>query len=128
MTRAQQVAIWESMADHFLDTDTDEWIPRTARLCVEAGLSTAEAGRIWRFEVVPAVWPNCWDLAGEWACWPTEWLVAAIERARGRWPNRPGLCGELVYRMRVHLFHESWRAIAREMQRINRAAGRPCCP
>jgi hypothetical protein len=131
LTQAQRHEIWEAMADHFLDTDTTEWIPRTARLCVEAGLTTAEAGDIWRFEVTPAVWPNVWSVAGEWACWSTEWLFATIERERDSWLNRPGWLGELVYRLRVHYVHEDWLAIERAMDELREsnvspAADRPC--
>jgi hypothetical protein len=35
-TRAR-IAIWMSMAEHFLGIDTDGNLPATARLCVESG-------------------------------------------------------------------------------------------
>ena len=76
--------VWVAMADHFLDTETRHDLPLTALRCLEAGLSTAEARDVWRFEVTPAVGFNLLDVAGEWAGWDRDWLVGEIQRRRGR--------------------------------------------
>ena len=101
------------MADHFLDTETRHDIPLTALRCVQAGLSTAEAGEVWRYEVSPAVGFNVWDVAGEWAAWDRDWLVERIERLRRAWSSRPGTGRWLRYRIRVHLMHGVWQSIER---------------
>jgi hypothetical protein len=78
----RRVDVWMAMADHFLDTETRQDIPRTALKCVEAGLSVREARDIWRYEVSPAVGYNLWVVAGEWGAWGREWLVRRIGRNR----------------------------------------------
>src|SRR5688572_1685453 len=102
-------AIWESMAEHFLDTETRVEIPRTAALCVDAGLDASAAFDVWAFEVTPALWSNLWDIAGEWAGWDSAWLHARIERRR----TSASPWARLVYRARMYLAHETWEAIAR---------------
>jgi len=105
-----------AMADHFLDTETRTGIPITALICVEAGLSVSQARDIWCYEVTPAVWPNLWAVAGEWAGWREDWLVGQIRRYRERWPNRPGMIPYLIYRLRVHMIHRDWVAIGKCME------------
>jgi len=104
----QRIAVWMSMADHFLDTDTTDEVPATARLCVEAGLSIDEARAIWRYEVTPALYLNIWSVAGEWACWDRGALVQRIFHTRAR---LRGPLGYLLYRIRVHFNHSVWLEI-----------------
>ena len=80
----RKIAVWVAMADHFLDTETRQDIPRTALRCVEAGLSPSEVSAVWRYEVTPAVGLNSYCVAGEWAGWDREWLLDRIRSARGR--------------------------------------------
>lgn len=110
------IDVWESMADHFLDTETRQDIPLTAMRCVEAGLSVAEARDVWRYEVSRAVGFNLCDIAGEWACWDREWLVKRIERLRRRWDNAPWTARTLRYYLRAGIMDGVWRAIARSME------------
>lgn len=111
----RRVEVWCAMADQYLDTETRHEIPRTARLCLEAGLDTAQAHDVWRFEVTPAVAFNVMQVAGEWAYWDQAWLVARIRRKRRSLLHRkPGL-RELVYRLRGGGLDQVWRAIARAM-------------
>ena len=98
--------VWELMADQFLDTETRTWIPKTALACVELGLTEEQAFDVWAYEVTPAVWPNVWDIAGEWACWDRKWLVAEIRK------KTPRKRSWLVYRAHVHGVHQSWITIA----------------
>ena len=85
---ADRVAVWMAMAEHFLDTETRHDLPTTARRCVEAGMTISEARDVWRYEVTPAVCFNVLSVAGEWAYWDRDWLVARIERLRHGWWNR----------------------------------------
>lgn len=113
MNENPRIAVWKALADHFLDTETRHHIPQHALLCVEAGLTAASARDVWRYEVTPAVWHNSWSLVGEWGYWDTEWLIKQIESNRGRWPNRPGLFANLIYRIRVHFGHRDWTVLER---------------
>jgi hypothetical protein len=110
--------IWTAMAELFLDTETRTWIPAAAMACLEAGCDVPEARNIWCYEVTPAVYHNIYEVAGEWALWPDDWLIAEIERLRGRWPNRPGADTYLIYRKRVNGLHGFWLAIERCMQAL----------
>ncbi|HVE82723.1 MAG TPA: hypothetical protein VND93_07735 [Myxococcales bacterium] len=121
MTDDRRVAVWEAMADHFLDTETRHDIPLTALRCVQAGLSIPEARDVWRYEVSPAVGFNVWDMAGEWGAWDRKWLVERIEKVRARRPNRAGVLAWLGYRVRVHAMHGVWLSIERCMELLPRA-------
>jgi len=105
------IAVWVSMADHFLDTETRHDLPLTALRCVEAGLSPADARAIWQHDVSPAVGFNLFDVAGEWACWDRDWLIATIESVRkSRW-HRPGMWRAMRWPM--PLMGGQWLAIER---------------
>jgi hypothetical protein len=100
-TDPQLLAVWEAMADHFLDTETRQDLPMTALRCVEAGLSVEAAREVWKCDVVPAVGFNAFSVAGAWAGWDRAWLVGRIERVRRRprWLRRVRLaCGIDVMR------------------------------
>lgn len=114
----RRIEVWVAMADHFLDTETRHDIPLTAMRCIAADLSIAESRDAWRYEVSPAVALNLWSVAGEWAGWDRDWLIARIDRRRRRWENRPGTLRWLRYRIRVHLMHGVWRSIGRCMEAL----------
>jgi hypothetical protein len=107
-TTASCEDVWDALADHFLDTDTRVWIPRSARMCVAAGLSRDEAFEAWAYEVTPALWTNAWSVAGEWAYWDRAWLVTRIRHVR----ERPSPLAYAKYRVRAHALHSVWCAIA----------------
>lgn len=77
---SRKVAVWVAMADHFLDTETRQDMPRTALRCVEVGLTASDARSIWRLQVTPAVGFNLYCVAGEWAYWDRDWLLSRIRR------------------------------------------------
>jgi hypothetical protein len=123
-TDPRRIAVWQSMADHFLDTETRHDIPWTALRCLDAGLSVAEARDVWRYEVSRAVGFNGWDVAGEWVGWDRDWLVERIDRLRRRWDNTAGTARWLRYRIRVHLLHGVWVSIGRCMAVLMRHGDR----
>lgn len=108
-----RIAVWEAMADHFLDTETRQWIPKTALTCVKAGYTLVEARDIWRFEVTPAVRFNLLSVAGEWAGWDREWLVDRILGMRSGWFNQPGIVSDIAFRLSVGSYLGDWVAIER---------------
>ncbi|MCK5797559.1 MAG: hypothetical protein KAI47_10270 [Deltaproteobacteria bacterium] len=112
---AQHVAVWEAMAEQFLDTERRHDLPFTALRCVEAGLSVSQAREVWRHEVTRAVGFNTWDIAGEWMGWDRDWLIARIEATRPRHGQVPGALANLGYRFRAPLAEGIWRSIARFM-------------
>jgi hypothetical protein len=100
--------VWEAFADQFLDTETRTEIPRIALTCLEAGLDREGAFNVWAYDVTPALWPNLWDVAGEWCGWDHDWLLERIASKR----VRPSWWAHFVYRSRIHLAHANWVAIA----------------
>jgi hypothetical protein len=96
-TDPRLVAVWDAMADHFLDTETRQDLPMTALRCVEAGLSLVQAREVWKCDVLPAVGFNAFSVAGEWTGWNRAWLVGRIERVRRapRWVRRARLAFSL---------------------------------
>lgn len=65
-----------------LDTETRTGIPLAALRCLEAGLSPAAAMDAWFEEVFPVVGANLLEIAGEWAGWDADWVVAEVARVR----------------------------------------------
>jgi hypothetical protein len=124
---AAKVAVWESLAQHFLDNDTRSAIPHSAELCLDAGLSPAAAHDVWRYEVTPALWTNLWNHLGEWAGWDTAWLVSTIEAHKRSRFNRPGRFNALIYRWRIQSSHAVWVAVEACMHALLREpeASRP---
>lgn len=116
MTPHDEVVLWDALAEHFLDTETRHLICEHARLCLDLRISVSRARHAWQYEVAPAVWPNLWDVVGEWAGWDPTWLVHRIRRKRNRWPNRPGSLAYLVYRLRIQGTHQTWVAIEKCME------------
>jgi predicted metal-dependent HD superfamily phosphohydrolase len=108
MDNSERIATWESMADHFLDSDMRGEVPRTALTCLRAGLSVEEARDIWRHDVTPALCFNLYLVAGEWGAWDRDWLLQRIaqKRRRGR-----GWLARLLYRCEVGGNHAVWLQI-----------------
>jgi hypothetical protein len=107
------IAVWISMADHFLDTETRHDLPLTALCCVQAGLSPAQARDVWQHEVTPAVGFNLFSVAGEWAYWDRDWLLERIQRVRSSWWHRPGWQRR---RWPMPLMGGHWLAIERSIE------------
>lgn len=108
MLSEARIEVWKAMAEQFLDTESRQCIPSVALVCAEAGLSTEQARQIWDDEVAPALAFNLLCVAGEWAAWDPEWLVAHIERRR-----RPSAWSKFWSRFRPRLLPGVWLAIER---------------
>jgi hypothetical protein len=116
-------AAWIALADQFLDTETRYLIPSAALRCVEAGLAR-EARDIWRHEVFPVVGHNLFEVAGEWALWPEEWLVDQITAQRDRPRCLAGLVHRACARICCRVYEDRWTAIDRCILLLERAPQR----
>jgi hypothetical protein len=105
-------AVWVALADQFLDTETRHLIPSAALCCVEAGLA-AEARAIWHHEVFPVVGHNHFEIAGDWAGWPEEWLGEQIAARRERRCRVADMVHRACARIGRRVFESRWIAIAR---------------
>ena len=102
--------IWQAMAEHFLDTETRHLIPHTAWLCHQFMLTCEEIDCIWAYDVTPALYWNLYDIAGQWAGWDAQWLVARIEAKRiVRW--RSTKVGWWIYKRQIGGMHAYIQAI-----------------
>jgi predicted metal-dependent HD superfamily phosphohydrolase len=82
-TSAEERA-WLRLADHFLDTETRQDLPRAAFACVEAGFGAAAMEDALYGRVAPEVGANLLCVAGEWAGWDEAALLAAMRRRTRR--------------------------------------------
>lgn len=110
------VAMWTSLADHFLDTETRDGVVRSALVCCEAGVDRDELERVWFDEVVPVVGGNLWSVAGEWAGWPDEWLLPRLAERRAR-RRGPTIMGRLRRRSPTG-YRTMFEAIATLLERV----------
>lgn len=120
LTEQERIAIWLSMADHFLDSDTSDQIPETAALCVRVGLTIEQARDIWCHEVSPAVSFNLYLVAGEWGAWDEAWLLERVQKIRAK-PR--GAIRRFLDRSALR--YEAWRSIERCMQDLLERRAQP---
>jgi hypothetical protein len=79
--------VWLALSDLFLDTDVRLNYPSTACALAQSPYSDPELQVIFRDEVAPIVEPNLFEIAGDWAGFPEDWLFASILQ-RGAQPYR----------------------------------------
>lgn len=104
-------AVWVSMAEHFLDSETRYHIPRTALVCLNAGLSCEQARQVWRKDVAPALGWNVLAVAGEWGAWERDWVLSVIEKTRREhWIRRITIHRALSWNV-----HSCWTAIEKSL-------------
>lgn len=77
--------VWIALSDLFLDTDTRLSFPYIARTLAESPFPDDELEAIFQNEVAPAVEANLFSIAGEWAGFDEQWLIATITQR----PPRP---------------------------------------
>ena len=76
---ARRHPVWVALAEMYLDTELQETdLRRIAAVCAASGFSWDEIKQINYDEVAPALWPNLHVVAGEWAYWEREWLLARL--------------------------------------------------
>jgi hypothetical protein len=75
-----RIKLWSALSDLFLDTEiSDHTYQYIARVIRENGYTSEEAERVLWHEVYPVLEANLRSVAGEWAGWSDEWLVANIK-------------------------------------------------
>lgn len=79
-----RVALWQVFSEFFLDTElTEATFQHVARIVRESGVTKDEAEAVLWNEVFPVLHHNLQSVAGEWAGWSREWLVANIRPSHG---------------------------------------------
>lgn len=72
----KRAPVWEAFGEFFLDNVPN--LDYVARVCAESPYSLKELDQILFSEVWPAPFANLASMAGEWAGWNREWLVARV--------------------------------------------------
>jgi hypothetical protein len=109
--------LWQALADLYLDTQSDLFVPTVISCAEEGGFSLAEVGHVLRWEVRPALYLNYLSVAGEWAGWQEDWLFEHILQQMQRKP--PLLIGQNRF------MPEEWVEIRRTLAEINHQARLP---
>ena len=108
--------VWVALSDLFLDTDVSLSYEYTAQICARSEYTLDELKQILINEVAPVVSVNLFSMAGEWAGFDEEWLVAGIRHKM----NSQSPCSKAMtklFRRFVfkHYIHEHWRAVAQKI-------------
>jgi hypothetical protein len=75
--------VWVALAGLFLDTDVRMSYSSVARTLAESPYAMEELRRILDDEVTPVVQGNLLSVAGEWAAFDDDWLVADMTKRMG---------------------------------------------
>jgi len=78
MTTAE-LEVCEAAADLFLDTETRWSIPYIAFKARESQLPWNHIDALFHQRLIPVLVANLYDIAGEWAGFPSDWLASALE-------------------------------------------------
>lgn len=103
----RRLPLWEALANFYLDTESDAFVPLAADAARTGGFSPAEVEDILRWEVRPALYTNLVSVAGEWSGWDRDWLVERIVDTASR-PHNP-LTGPLIGHNRF--MPDEWSAL-----------------
>lgn len=112
MTVDPRRPVWIAMSDLFLDTDVRLSYVHIVRTLAASPYSLDELQRILKDEVTPVLQHNLLQVAGEWAMFPEDWVVAECEKRRNkrRWlPNTVNV-------------DEDWRILAQWITKVRQDA------
>ncbi len=102
-----RVEVWYALSDLYLDTDVVAMYPHIAEVLAKSPYSLDALYEMLMYDVHPALYANLMTVAGEWAGFDRDWLLARIAQAhtQPRW-----------FRRFSHLFvrwiRDDWRKVA----------------
>lgn len=83
--------LWVQLSELFLDTEpTEATRTEVLRALTAAPFDAEELDRIWYGELQPTLRANLRSVAGEWAGFDPDWLVAAVSERAVRPAGRRG--------------------------------------
>jgi hypothetical protein len=110
---ARRMPLWEALADLYLDTWMECFVPNVVAAAKEGGFALEDVEHILRWEVRPAFYLNLLSVAGEWAGWHPEIVREDIEKAMN---EPPYFCrGPLRYMLRNKFMPAQWPEIQAAM-------------
>jgi hypothetical protein len=102
-----RVAVWHALSELYLDTDVVAFYPQVAEVLAKSPYSLDALHEMLMYDVHPALYANLTIVAGEWAGFDRDGLLARIAhvRTQPRWRRRFS-----------HLFareiRDDWRKVA----------------
>lgn len=112
---ASRLPVWEALSTLFLDTDVSLLRDYRAKVLAASPYEIEEIDRILRDEVFPVCSWNLFSIAGEWAGFDPDWLVAKITRRINAPPRMRLGFGHLLV-----LHGREWRATRGAVQKLRR--------
>lgn len=87
--------VCEAASNLFLDTETRWSIPYIAFKARESQLPWSQIDSLFQQRLVPVLVSNLYDIAGDWAGFPSDWLASALQSPPARHqPIPPGLLNQ----------------------------------
>ncbi|QUJ68656.1 hypothetical protein KDD30_05980 [Photobacterium sp. GJ3] len=96
--------MWVAFSHLFLDADVAENYPWIVRTCVASPYAVETLKSILFDEVSPALYQNVLSVAGEWAGFDENWLVARIVQIK----SAPYASVCRILNLRLQWFHRSY--------------------
>lgn len=76
----RRLALWRALSELFLDTEPDgTTFDYIARVVLESGYLPMQVKQVLWAELFPVLAGNLRSVAGEWAGWSDDWLLAHIK-------------------------------------------------
>jgi hypothetical protein len=113
---ASRVPVWLALSELYLDTDVSAFHADITRTLAASPYSLEALQAILFDEVHPALHTNLLQVAGEWAGFDEDWLLAHLHAvcARPLWRRR-------LSRLSLGLVRDDWHAIRAQIQALRDA-------
>jgi hypothetical protein len=117
--RAQEdprIEVWLALSDLYLDNETADIYDYVAETLASSPFALDALHDMLMYDVHPVLYPNLMIVAGEWAGFDREWLIARIAevRAQARWRRR-------ITHVFVRSIHDEWREVVARIAAIRGA-------
>jgi hypothetical protein len=102
-----RIPVWLALSELYLDTDVAALYPQIAKTLADSPYALDALHDMLMYDIHPALYPNLMIVAGEWAGFDDDWLLARVAQVRKR---------SRLRRRFSHLFvrsiRDDWRAVA----------------
>ncbi len=102
-----RIPVWRALSELYLDTDVAALYPHIAQTLADSPYALDALHDMLMYDIHPALHPNLMSVAGEWAGFDDDWLLARVAQVRRqpRWRRR-------LSHLFVRSIRDDWRAVA----------------
>jgi hypothetical protein len=102
-----RIPVWQALSELYLDTDVAAHYPHIAETLAHSPYALDALHDMLMYDIHPALYPNLMIVAGEWAGFDDDWLLARIAQVRRqpRWRRR-------LSHLFVRWIRDDWRTVA----------------